>query len=94
MNRYDRGRRKEQATMRLLEAAGYTCTRSAGSHGPFDVWAVSSTDIVLAQVKLNGRPSAEEEEAMRLVRVPKNARKLVYLFTHGSRKPPLVKEVR
>ncbi len=42
--------------MRLLEAVGYICFRMAGSLGVFDVIAVSATDILLIQVKLNRMP--------------------------------------
>jgi len=35
-----KGSRNEHRTMALLEAAGYSCTRSGGSLGVFDVVAI------------------------------------------------------
>lgn len=37
--------------MRLLEAAGYGCTRSAASLGEWDIIGIGSRDVVLVQVK-------------------------------------------
>ena len=50
---------------RLLEAAGYACTRAAASLGVWDVAAVGSTDVVLLQIKTRDWPSTVEMEAMR-----------------------------
>jgi hypothetical protein len=37
--------------MRVLEAAGYVCTKAGGSLGLFDVIAVGALDVRLIQVK-------------------------------------------
>ena len=40
MTRYSNGRVFEHKVRKLLEEAGYYCTRSAGSKGVADIWAV------------------------------------------------------
>lgn len=40
---YRAGRRFEYETMRKYEDMGFTCVRTAGSHGPFDVIAFFCT---------------------------------------------------
>jgi hypothetical protein len=77
--------------MRLLEAVGYECFRTAGSHSPFDVIAISKQGIILAQVKTNGWPSPADMETMRDFPAPDNVTKLAYRWNKGVRLP-LVKE--
>lgn len=87
-----KGTRNEHKTIRLLEAAGYLCTRAAASLGVWDVIGISATDIVLVQVKTNGWPGAIEWEQMRRFPAPPNARKLVHCWRDRARQPE-VKEV-
>ena len=47
MNAKAKGTRNEHRSIRLLEAAGYRCTRAAASPGAWDVLGVSATDVVL-----------------------------------------------
>jgi Holliday junction resolvase len=42
-----KGTRNEHRTIRLLEAAGYSCTRSGGSLGVFDVVALAPLTLCL-----------------------------------------------
>jgi hypothetical protein len=79
--------------MRLLEAAGYACTRSAASLGPWDIVAIGSADVVLVQVKTGDWPGSAETETMRLFPAPPNCRKLVHRWRDGERIPD-VKELR
>jgi Holliday junction resolvase-like predicted endonuclease len=51
MNAKDKGRRSEHRSMALLEAAGYRCTRSAGSLGEWDIIGIGRAHVVLCQVK-------------------------------------------
>ena len=60
-----KGTRNEHRTMQLLEAAGYSCTRAAGSLGLFDVVAIGSVDVVLVQVKTRDWPGSVEMEQLR-----------------------------
>ena len=41
---YLKGRAHEYNVKHLLEEAGYTVTRAAGSHSPFDLIATRTTD--------------------------------------------------
>lgn len=78
MNAKAKGNRNEYKTIRLLEAAGYACTRAAASLGVFDVVGISATDFVLCQVKSNDWPGSAEMEAIKNFVAPSNARKLVH----------------
>jgi Holliday junction resolvase len=82
-----KGTRNEHRSIRLLEAAGYTCTRAAASLGTWDVVGVGSADIVLVQVKTRDWPGSVEMEAMRRFVAPPNARKLVHRWTDRKRVP-------
>lgn len=48
---YRRGYLAERKAVKLLELAGYTVARTAGSHSPFDVVAVGPNGVRLIQVK-------------------------------------------
>lgn len=48
---YNRGRRAEYRAIKDLEAAGYIATRSAGSHGIWDIVAINKNGVRLIQVK-------------------------------------------
>ncbi|MGE0128068.1 MAG: hypothetical protein AB7U82_08310 [Blastocatellales bacterium] len=78
MNAKAKGNRNEHKTIKLLEAAGYACTRAAASLGVFDVIAISATDVLLVQVKSNEWPRSVEMEQIRDFPAPSNARKLVH----------------
>ena len=92
MNTKKKGNRNERRTMRLLEAAGYSCTRAAASLGVFDVIGISATDFVLVQVKTNDWPGSTEMEGIRLFTAPPNARKLVHRWRDRHATPD-VREV-
>lgn len=93
MNTKAKGNRNEHKTIRLLEAAGYACTRAAASLGVFDVIGIGSTDVVLVQVKSNEWPRSVEMEAMQLFPVPPNCRKLVHRWRDRVRVPD-VREIK
>lgn len=87
MTNYVAGRRAEYRTMRVLEAAGYVCTRSASSKGMWDVVGVSAADIVLCQVKRGARPSPSSYAEFAELRVPANVRKLVHWWPNRQSLP-------
>ena len=87
-----KGSRNERRSVKLLETAGYTCFKSGGSLGIFDIVGISATDIVLVQVKSNHDPSPAEIEAMELFICPKNCKKLIHKWNDYSRFP-IVKEI-
>lgn len=92
MNTKRKGNRNEYKSIRLLEAAGYRCTRAAASLGVFDVIGLSSSDIVLLQVKSRDFPSTVEMEAIKNFAAPSNAKKLIHRWRDRARMPD-VKEV-
>ncbi len=92
MNAKAKGTRNEHRSIRLLEAAGYRCTRCGASLGVFDIIGIGSTDVVLVQVKTRDWPGTVEMEAIKLFSVPANARKLVHHWRDKQRTPD-VREV-
>ena len=89
VNSKRKGSRNEHRSMRLLEAAGYACTRAAASLGVWDVVGIGATDIVLVQCKTNQWPSEVEMESMRLFRAPPNAKKLVHRWRDRQKLPDI-----
>jgi Holliday junction resolvase len=87
MNAKAKGSRQEHRTMRLLEALGYRCTRSAASLGEWDVVAIGVTDVVLVQVKSTRGPRPAELEALKEFCVPPGVRKLVHVWRPRKRFP-------
>ena len=87
MNAKAKGTRNEHRSIRLLEAAGYACTRAAASLGAFDIIGIGSKDVVLVQVKTRDWPGAVETETLREFPVPPNARKLVHRWRDRERLP-------
>lgn len=80
--RYAIGRRREYKSMEILEAAGYSCFRMAGSHGIFDIIGIGSSDVLLVQVKSDTRKIDEVDlEQMREFPAPENCKKLVHTWT-------------
>lgn len=59
--------------MRILEAAGYVCTRAGASLGLFDVIAIGPSDVRLVQVKAGTKylSTVEREQIVGLL-VPAN----------------------
>ena len=86
-NRKAKGTRNEHRSMKLLEAAGYCCTRAAASLGAWDVIAIGSADVVLLQVKTRDWPGSVETETLRLFPAPPSVRKLVHRYVDGKRLP-------
>jgi len=93
VNAKAKGSRNERRSMRILEAAGYACTRAAASLGTFDVIGIGATDVVLVQVKTCDFPDAAEMEALRMFPCPPNYRKLIHRWRDRRRRPD-VEEVR
>jgi Holliday junction resolvase len=92
MNAKAKGTRNEHKSIRLLESAGYRCTRAAASLGTFDIVAVGPADVVLVQVKTRDWPGSAELEAIREFKAPANCRKLVHRW-RDRRPAPDVREL-
>lgn len=82
-----KGTRNEHRSIRLLESAGYQCTRAAASLGVWDIVGIGSTDVVLVQVKTRDWPGTVEMETLRLFPAPANCRKLVHRWRDRQRLP-------
>lgn len=87
MNAKRKGTRNEHRLIRLLEASGYLCCRSAASLGAWDIVAVSSTDVCLVQVKSSQWPGTVEMEVLKNFPVPPNTRRLVHRWRDRQRMP-------
>jgi Holliday junction resolvase len=89
MSAKSKGTRNEHRSIRLLEAAGYQCTRAAASLGVWDLVGIGSTDVVLVQVKTRDWPGSVEMEALKLFPAPTNCRKLVHRWRTRQRLPDM-----
>jgi Holliday junction resolvase len=78
MNSKAKGTRAEHRSIKLLEAAGYRCCRSAASLGDWDIIGIGSVDTILLQVKTRDWPGSVEMEQLKLFPCPSNCRKLVH----------------
>lgn len=88
MNAKAKGSRAERRAIRILERAGYLCTKSGGSLGIFDVIAIGFQDIRCLQVKAGGaRCSSIERELMRAVTMPPNCSREIWRFPDRCREP-------
>ena len=67
MNPYAKGAKLERRAMHILEEDGYTCTRSAGSHGPWDIVGFRGVEPArIIQVKSNISEAAAMRELKKL----------------------------
>jgi len=77
---YRKGYIKEIRAVHELKSRGYIAFRSAGSRSPFDVVGISSSEILLLQVKSGRKHLKDEIRKLREIRVPKCVRKQIWLF--------------
>lgn len=83
-----KGSRGELKCIRILEAAGYCCTKAGGSLGVFDVIALGPKDVRAIQVKCGGaRLSPLEREQIRGTEVPPNCSKEYWRFPDRCKAP-------
>ena len=87
INTKAKGTRLEHRTMRVLEAAGYKCCRSAASLGEWDVIAVGPAGVRLVQVKANRRPGSVEMETLHSFQTPANCSREVWVWKDRARQP-------
>lgn len=93
LNAKAKGTRNEHRSIKLLEAGGYRCSRSAASLGEWDIVAIGTTDVLLVQCKTNQWPGSAEMEMLQGFPAPPNCRKLVHRWRDRQRTPG-VREVR
>lgn len=86
-----KGSRAELRCIRILEAAGYCCTKAGGSLGVFDIIALGPAQVRCIQVKAGKRPwlSPLEREAIELVRVPPTVTKELWKLRDYARTPDI-----
>jgi Holliday junction resolvase len=83
-----KGSRAERRAIRILEAAGYVCTKAGGSLGMFDVIGIGPRDIRCLQVKAGAQYcSAIEREQMTELTVPANVSKEIWRFPDRCKEP-------
>ena len=84
-----KGSRAELKAIRILEAAGYLCTKAGGSLGVFDIIALGPKDVRAVQVKCGKKPwlSPLEREAIYAVQVPGNVSLELWKFFDYARAP-------
>jgi Holliday junction resolvase len=89
MNAKRKGNRQEHRAMKILEAAGYSCTRAAASLGVFDIVAINGQGVRLIQVKSNRPPCPAERETIELFPVPRGVSKEIWIFRDRQRTPTI-----
>jgi Holliday junction resolvase len=83
-----KGSRAELRCIRILEAAGYCCTKAGGSLGVFDVIALGPNDIRAIQVKAGtARLSPLEREAIQGLVLAPNVSREYWRFPDYCREP-------
>jgi Holliday junction resolvase len=88
LNTKAKGTRAERRCLRILEAAGYCCTKAGGSLGAFDVIAIGSADVRCIQVKSGGEYlSGVEREQLQALEVPANVSRECWRFPDRCRQP-------
>jgi len=87
-DKYAQGRRIEYKVIEYFEKNGYpSAWRTAGSHGPFDVIAISASEIVLAQVKSYREKMGtykEDIKKLRKLEVPPSVKKVMVIYKIGK----------
>lgn len=91
MTNYARGRSKEYAACKALRDDGYCAQRTAGSHGVFDITAVSATTIKLVQVKYtdSGYWQDGNVELLKQLPVPPSTNKEIWVYRKGISQPTI-----
>ena len=90
---YRRGVRAEYKAKKLLESTGYTVIRAAGSHGMFDLVALSRLGGRAIQIKTgSARVTPLEREAIKIFRrhsCPDNVTTEVWTWRDRVREPSI-----
>ena len=90
--KYEKGRRAEYKTMRLLSDDGYTCIRTAGSHGHYDIIAWDAYNILFIQVKVDCVPSSKEIQKIVETPFPKmrNCHREIWVWETRKKEPEVL----
>jgi Holliday junction resolvase len=82
---YRKGYLRELEVMRILRSSGKfeVVFRSAASHSPFDIVAISKNKVLLLQVK-TGRFSLKKElEKLKAIQTPRSVEKQLWVLNKG-----------
>lgn len=82
-----KGTKNEHKSIKLLEASGYRCCRSAASLGEWDIVGIGTTDVVLVQVKSNRPPCKQEMDRLKAFYVPANVKRVLHIWKDYAREP-------
>ena len=79
---YRKGYLKELEVMRILRNSGrfQVVFRSAASHSPFDIVAVSKSKILLLQVKTGKFSFKKEFEKLKAIKTPESVEKQLWVL--------------
>jgi Holliday junction resolvase len=79
---YRKGYLRELEVMRILRNSGKfdVVFRSAASHSPFDIVAISRSKVLLLQVKTGCFSLRREIEKLKAVRTPKGVEKQLWIL--------------
>ena len=80
MTPYRRGVRLEYLARDELQRQGYVVVRSAGSHGPIDLVALTDHEVLIIQVKKFGQPARSALRKLLAVPGPNAVRRQVWLY--------------
>ncbi len=86
---YEKGRRAEYKTMKLLRETQWRCARTAGSHGQFDVIAWNKRKVRFIQVKFDCKPTNKESWLLERAVVPRGSTKEVWVWTTRDPEPKI-----
>lgn len=87
-NNYRKGADRERRTVKLLQEAGFTAQRSAGSHGHIDVMAWDANGFRLIQCKSgDANITPADREALKTMECPPNASVEVWRWKDRVREP-------
>lgn len=80
MTPYKKGYLKELEAKRILKRKKkfHTVFRSAGSHSPFDIVAISNSKVLLLQVKSGKFSLKKELKKLRTIKVPGSVKKQLW----------------
>lgn len=65
---------------RVLEAAGYRCTKLDGAFGEFDILGLSSVGVILVRICQDKIPFERYLDDLRAVTAPPNCRKMLHVW--------------
>jgi len=80
---YVRGRNTEYKAKKELEAEGYYCSRSSGSHSAIDLWCVSPLNVKVIQLKRTKSKYftyKKDIEQLQKLKVPSNCSKELWIW--------------